>query len=211
MLTMTTTRCSSSACLALATLLLPGAGGGAGAAEAFRPPAVPLVAHDPYFSIWSSADRAADDATRHWTGRRHALSSLVRIDGKAHRLLGTEPEALPALEQRSVEVLPTRTIYTYASAAVSVTLTFTTPALPSDLDVLSRPLTYVSWEARSLDGREHEVAAYFEAAAEIAVNQPNQQVVASREQVPGLTVLRCGSQEQPVLQKKGDDLRIDWG
>src|SRR6185503_2537689 len=195
--------------IALCSLTFPAAS--ASAAESFRPPAVPLVVHDPYFCVWSTADRLTDDWTRHWTGRRHALSSLARIDGKAYRLMGREPAGAPALPQTKVEVLPPRTSYLFQSAEVSVSLTFLTPALPADLDLLSRPLTYLTWEARSLDGKPHAVSLYFEASSELAVNNSRQPVVASAEDAGDLAVLRAGTSDQPVLAKKGDDLRIDWG
>ena len=176
-----------------------------------RPPAVPLVACDPYFSVWSFADRLTDDATRHWTGKRHALSALVRIDGKAWRLMGPGPEGVPALPQVGLRVLPTRTIYEFEGPEAHITLTFTTPALQDDLDVLARPVTYITWDVRSRDGAEHDVAVYFSAATELAVNTPNQRVTWERPRVDGLDVLRAGSEEQAVLARKGDDLRIDWG
>src|SRR5207244_12860149 len=103
----------------------------------FAPPAVPLVAVDPYFSIWSQADKLTDRDTTHWTGKPHRLTSLVRIDGKAFRVMGASPTNVPTLEQKSLAVLPTRTIYTFAGAGVELTLALMTPALPDDLDILS--------------------------------------------------------------------------
>lgn len=198
-----------------------------------RPPAVPLVAHDPYFSIWSQGDKLTDVDTTHWTGKPHRLTSMVRIDGKAFRLMGKVlvPEPLrsagwanniPALPQTNLEVLPTRTIYTFEGEGVRLTLTFMTPALPDDLDVLSRPVTYVSCEVRSTGRMQPSVEFSVLCDAEITVNQP-QQIIDSvsygdpKYDEPKVTAAselkgwRIGSTEQPVLQKKGDDLRIDWG
>jgi hypothetical protein len=180
-------------------------------AETLRPPSVPLVACDPYFSIWSPADKLTDANTVHWTGKPHRLTSLVRIDGKAFRLMGAEPADVPPLPQVNLEVLPTRTIYTFEGEGVRLTLTFMTAALPEDLMIYSRPVTYLTWEAQSTSSKKHAVEVYFDASAQLAVNVPTQEVGWSRERVGGLPALKVGSLEQPVLAKRGDDLRIDWG
>ncbi len=181
------------------------------AAPSLRPPAVPLVAHDPYFSIWSPADKLTEADTVHWTGKPHRITSLVRIDGRGFRLVGKEPAAVPPLPQTGLRVTPTRSICTFEGAGVRLTLTFMTPALPENLEVLSRPVTYLTWQFQALDGRTHEAAVYFEASPEIAINDPAEQLETILPSVPGLAVLGAGSVQQPVLQQKGDDVRIDWG
>ena len=168
-------------------------------ASSLRPPAVPLIAIDPYFSVWSCADHLTDDVTRHWTGTPQALASLIRIDGQSYRLMGNEPQDTPALPQVGLRVLPTRTIYDFQGPAVRVTLTFMRPALPEDLDAMARPVTYLTWEVRSVDGRAHAVSIYDDTSAALAVNRPEQRVVSSREKIGALTALRFGSEVQPVL------------
>ncbi|MCX5683683.1 MAG: DUF4964 domain-containing protein, partial [Planctomycetota bacterium] len=160
--------------LAAVAALDAGAGAGETAGKALRPPSVPLVACDPYFSIWSPADKLTDAETVHWTGKPHRLHSMISVDGKAYRLMGAEPADVAALPQTGLTVLPTRTIYEFGGAGVLVTLTFMTPALPDDLDILSRPVTYLTWDVRSADGKPHAVAVYYDHSAELTVDVPEQ-------------------------------------
>ncbi len=177
----------------------------------FRPPAVPLVVSDPMLSIWSEADHLTDDATRHWTHHEHALISLIRVDGKTYRLMGNSPAAVPALPQTKLQLTPTRSVYEFEGAGLHVTLAFMTPALPSDLDVLTRPVTYLTWTVRSLDGADHLVSIYDSTSSQLAVNKPAQKVTWNRETMGPLTALRVGTADQHILGQSGDDARIDWG
>ena len=177
----------------------------------FRPPAVPLAVVDPYFSVWSFADRLTDDWSKHWTGFSQPLGGLLRIDGKAYRFLGPAPASLPALPQTACEVGPTRTICRFRARGVELTVTFLTPALPHDLTVFSWPVTYVDFQLASVDGKAHETELYFDASSQLVIDHGGQAVNWGRLRLQGLDVQFCGTAEQRVLERSGDDLRIDWG
>ncbi len=170
---------------------------------------MPLIAHDPYFSVWSFADKLTDANTVHWTGKQQPIRGLVRIDGKPYRFMGRDPEDVPALEQTSLRVTPTHTIYQFEAAGVKLTVAFFTPALPRDLDVLSRPVTYLTLTASS--DSPHDLSALIDVDPVIAVNAADEAVTWGRSRAHGLTVLNVGSRDQRVLNRAGDDLRIDWG
>ena len=178
-------------------------------------PATPLVACDPYFSVWSPGKRLTDANTTHWTGKPHRLTSLAMIDGSAAvmpgdrgiklsaaRIMGAEPTGTPALEQSSSKITPTQTRYVFRGQGVELVMTLTTPALPEDVDLLSRPITYLSYSASSTDQKPHQVQIYFEASAELTVNVPDQAVEGETIQPAGLVSLKVGSREQPVLEQR---------
>ena len=185
--------------------------GAASDVAGFRPPAVPLVTCNPYFSVWSFADRLTYDATRHWTGAKQELHSLVRVDGATWRIMGDAWRDIPPMPQSGLQVLPTRTIYDFEAGGVHITLTFLTPLLPSDLDLMSWPVTYLIWNVRSVDGKGHRVSIEYDNTAQLVVNTEDEPVAWQQDNEPGLNVLRMGTKAQPVLEKSGDDLRIDWG
>ncbi|HEU0141622.1 MAG TPA: DUF5127 domain-containing protein [Bryobacteraceae bacterium] len=179
-----------------------------------RPPAIPLVTHDPYFSVWSNTNELAASPTRHWTGSEQPLTGLIRIDGAVYRFLGGErrlPDSVQPMQQTGFELTPTRTSYRFETSGIRLDLTFLTPALPDDLDILSRPATYLIWDIHATDGKEHQVKLYLDAASHLAVDRPDQRTVWSRHKVAGMDVLRVGSADQKILNRSGDDLRIDWG
>jgi hypothetical protein len=184
---------------------------------AHRPPAVPLVVNDPYFSVWSMADKLTDAPVKHWSETSQPMTGLIRIDGKTFRWMGAQPAQRPrlapieAMQQKSIEVTPLHTRYRFAAAGIELKVTFFTPSFPADLDTLSRPVTYLSWSARSTDGVAHKVDIMLDVTAAIAVNDLAQPVTWGRLHTEGLTVLRVGTKDQDTLHQSGDRIRIDWG
>ncbi|MEG9437665.1 DUF4965 domain-containing protein [Edaphobacter sp. HDX4] len=198
------------ACAALAAMCVSAAG------QQHRPPAVPLITHDPFFSLWSMGDKLTDVPVKHWTEVAQPMVGLMRIDGKTYRWMGSMPRyfgmpAVEAMEQTSVELSPLHTKYHFRAAGMELVVTFFSPLLPKELDVMSRPVTYVSWSARSVDGKEHQADLLLDVDPLIAVDQPSQPVTWARTRAEGLTVLNVGTRDQQALHQSGDRVRIDWG
>jgi len=176
-----------------------------------RAPATPLIVHDPYFSIWSNGNRLTDGPTSHWSGVPQPLNGIIRIDGKPYRYLGDADRGIPALEESERQITPTRTIVTMQSPQIELRLTFLTPAFPDDIIIMARPITYLTWDVKSRDSSMHSVVLYLDADGAVATDNGEEPVVWSRAEIEGLHLLRIGTSNQPMLQKFGDNLRIDWG
>ena len=177
-----------------------------------RPPSTPLITHNPYFSIWSDTDNLTDSDTVHWTGKPQPIAGLLRVDGHSMRFMGEHPREIAAMQQIAHTVTPTHTRYSFTGNGVKLDLTFFTPTILSDLDVLSRPVTYVSFTVKSIDGKPHQdVSVLLDVDPVIAVNAPGEAVTYARNQTETQTVLSVGSRDQRILNRAGDDLRIDWG
>ncbi|WP_342645406.1 DUF4965 domain-containing protein [Mucilaginibacter sp. CSA2-8R] len=118
---------------------------------------------------------------------------------------------LETAEQQSVDVTATQTHYQFKCGQINLSVTFTSPLLLSDIKTLTRPVSYITYQVSSNDSRPHQVKIYTGVSTNLAVNRTSQEVSAEAVNNPTLSVLKAGTKEQPVLQKKGDDLRIDWG
>ncbi len=113
--------------------------------------------------------------------------------------------------QESVEVHATQTVYQFRCGPVLMEMAFISPLLMDDLQLLSRPVTYLACHALSEDNKEHDVRVQVGVSTAVCVNTAGQPVEASPYNSGDLTILKAGTREQPVLKKKGDDIRIDWG
>lgn len=123
------------------------------------------------------------------------------------------PDGSKVLEavQKNVKITATSTIYNFACGKVNLEVTFTSPLLLNDIELTARPISYISYAVKSADAQAHQVDLYFSASSTLAVNQPNQAVNAWQNTTGGLAIQKAGTVEQPILKKRGDDVRIDWG
>jgi hypothetical protein len=113
--------------------------------------------------------------------------------------------------QKSVDVQATQTHYKFACGNVDLDLTFIAPLLMNKLNLISRPVNYIDYKVTSNDGKTHDVAIYFEAAPNWAVDEPSQLSTSTSFEKGNLAYVKTGSISQKILEKRSDDVRIDWG
>ncbi|WP_207532103.1 glutaminase family protein [Desertivirga arenae] len=114
-------------------------------------------------------------------------------------------------KQKSIDLNATQTIYAFTCGGIDLNVTFTSPLLMDDLNLMSRPVSYISTKVNSNDGKQHLVKLYFGASSTLAVHAAFQPVKGVEYSRNGLNILKAGTVEQPLLKRTGDDVRIDWG
>ena len=175
-----------------------------------RAPAYPLVTIDPYCSLWSMADRLNEDDVKLWTGRREYLTGCAVIDGTEYAFMGN-PANVKRMEQKSVAMTAFTTKYVFEAAGIRLNVSFTTPALPDDLEVSAKPISYCEITAVAADGNmQHQVAVSLTVSEELCREEGP--VVSQPVGLDGtLSAMKIGTVEQPVLGCSGDNNAINWG
>ena len=192
-----------------------------------------IYSHDDVFELFVNGTKVADTGETWREGIRLPLNDELKkllhpgknvIASHCHNTTGgaytdfglyskvkTDNGGVRLAVQKSIDVLATNTYYTFVCGPVELDLVFTAPMLMDDYDLLSAPVNYISYQVRSTDGREHDAQLLLTASPLLAVNKATQATLTTVEEHRGVSYLKTGTIEQPILAKTGDGICIDWG
>ncbi|HWZ36633.1 MAG TPA: DUF4964 domain-containing protein, partial [Mucilaginibacter sp.] len=87
--------------------------------------------------------------------------------GLVDKLKPVIAKELEVADQKNVSLTATQTIYNFKAGKINLDVTFTSPLLLNDLDLLSRPVTYITYRVRSNDKKTHAVKVFFSASTNL--------------------------------------------
>lgn len=189
--------------------------------------------HDDVFELYINGTRVAD------TGETWVNGVILHADGDIKKLfhagrnviaahchnttggayadfglyqnIKRKEKPIQVAQQKSLDVLATSTYYTFSCGPVELDMVFTAPMLIDDYDLISTPINYISYQVRAIDGQKHDVQIYFSTSPLQAVNRDFQATITSMGSEKGISYVKTGTIEQPILAKSGDGICIDWG
>lgn len=173
-----------------------------------RAASIPLIMHDPYFSIWSSSDHLYDADTVHWTGKRQQIRGYLTVDKTVYCFMG-DKEFHQILPQISLDVTATATTYTFENDKVRLCCRFTSPLILSDPLLVSRPCTYIDFmvEKKNADN----VQLDFIVSADLVRQEKDEVAGFAGTSKQGFSYASMGRMRQQPLGSSGDHTTIDWG
>lgn len=115
-------------------------------------------------------------------------------------------------EQTLADVQATQTHYEFNCGPVQLRLDFSAPLYDlRNLELVSRPVNYISYAVKSLDGAEHDVNVRIIPSNQWGVNYPGMDCMEEEFDHAGMHFYKSGTKSQNVLGRKGDRICIDWG
>ncbi len=175
-----------------------------------RLPALPLIASDPYLSIWMPADSMTQTDSSHWSGPAKPVRGTLTVDGRSCRFLGVTPDEEAKLTD--LAVTPTMTRFVSEFGGIRLETSFLTPALPEEPDLLSMPVTLLRFRLTSLDDAVHQVKLSLHLSDRICYDgEIRPSMACDAFQLDGCSAAWCGQTVQKPLSHSGDHVTIDWG
>ena len=173
-----------------------------------RAASIPLIMHDPYFSIWSSSDHLYDADIVHWTGKRQQIRGYLTVDKTVYCFMG-DKEFHQILPQISLDVTATATTYTFENDKVRLCCRFTSPLILSDPLLVSRPCTYIDFmvEKKNADN----VQLDFIVSADLVRQEKDEVAGFAGTFKQDFSYASMGRMRQQPLGSSGDHTTIDWG
>lgn len=170
----------------------------------------PIITHDPYFNLWSKTEKLYDSVIESWTGNAKPINGNIQIDGEIFRFMGLHG-ANRIIEQVSVIVNATTTVYVFQSDKIELKVIFCSPLLLEDLHLVSRPISYVNFEYRSLDDNDHDIEIILDFDESITHNQHLPNIISHNLNGASIKTTFMGLASQKPLSISGDAVDIDWG
>ncbi len=174
-----------------------------------RLPAYPLFTFDPMMSLWSMDRTLYGSNTKMWTTSDKPINGNVVVDGIAKRFMGLGG-AREVIPQKKIEMDFNSTKYTFGDEKITLEVTFTTPFMPDDLRLTSRPVAYVSVRAKSADGEKHTVKVLFDFSEKLICKRKKICAGGVELLAGGKIGYLAGKKEIP-LQYAGDAVNVNWG
>jgi hypothetical protein len=113
--------------------------------------------------------------------------------------------------QKSVEMQATQTHYLFECGQVELKLDFIAPFLTGDIDLLSRPVNYISYNIASLDGQKHDVAIYFEISDNFLSGSKKSDCASELYVNNNLAFAKIGRKKQSLFEYDKYDGSPLWG
>ena len=176
-----------------------------------RAPAIPLITVDPYFSVWAPYEILNYKEVEHWTKSKNDIDGRIFIDGEEYSFLGYHRN-VKKIRQVSLEISALSTKVIYENEKIKLYVNFTTPTLPNDYKLLTRPVSYMGVKYEKKDSSVKDVSVKVMIGDSLCLNKRKEAPITIEEKkFDGITAVAIGNETQTPLNRSGDDLRIDWG